>query len=62
MRRILFRLLFKDVYNVFLYFKVEFSGMNIRFNNINKFKEILDFVIFIKKIFKFVIVWCREII
>ena len=44
--------LFKaDVYNVFPYFKAEL-GMNTRLNDINKFKEISDFVISAKKILK----------
>lgn len=44
--------LFKaDVCNVFPYFKVEL-GMNTRLNDINKFKEISDFVISAKKILK----------
>lgn len=52
MQRPLLHSLFKaDVYNVFPYFKVELSGMNTRLN-INKFKEISDFIISTEKILK----------
>lgn len=49
----------KQMFITFAYFKVELSGMNTRFN-INKFKEISDFVISTKKILMSAIMWCQK--